>query len=65
VAVLHRLRQESDLAILLVEQHIDLALEFSDRIVVLDRGMVVYDNQNGVAAPDRGRIEALAGVGEI
>jgi hypothetical protein len=39
-------------------------LEFSDRIVVLDRGTVVYDNQDGVAAPDRRRIEALAGVGE-
>jgi branched-chain amino acid transport system ATP-binding protein len=65
LAALRRLRQESDLAILLVEQHIDLALEFSDRIVVLDRGMVVYDNQDGVVAPDRGRIEALAGVGEI
>jgi branched-chain amino acid transport system ATP-binding protein len=64
VDALHRLRHEGDLAILLVEQHVELALEFSSRVVVLDRGLVVYDNQDGKAEPDRDRIEYLAGVGE-
>jgi len=59
---LHRLRAEGGLSVLLVEQHIDLALEFSDRVVVLDRGMLAYDNQSGASQPDRFRIEELAGV---
>jgi len=62
LGAIHRLREESDMAILLVEQHIDLALEFTDRVIVLDRGAVVYDNQDGAAKPDRARIEELAGV---
>lgn len=62
VAALHRLRAQSSLSILLVEQHVTLALEFTDRILVLDRGMVVYDNSDGREKPDRGRIDALTGV---
>jgi branched-chain amino acid transport system ATP-binding protein len=62
VAALQRLRQESDMTILLVEQHIGLALAFSERVVVLDRGSIVYDNSAGSSPPDRGRIEELAGV---
>ncbi len=62
VAALRQLRAQAGLSILLVEQHIELALEFSDRVVVLDRGQIAYDNQDGRAPPDRARIEALAGV---
>jgi branched-chain amino acid transport system ATP-binding protein len=64
VTALHRLRTESQLAILLVEQHVSLALEFTDRIVVLDRGRVVYDNADGKHEPDRARIDLLTGVSE-
>ena len=60
LAALHRLRSEGDLAILLVEQHVDLACEFTDRIIVLDRGVVVYES--GAGMPDRDRIAALTGV---
>jgi branched-chain amino acid transport system ATP-binding protein len=64
VAALHRLRTQSELAILLVEQHVSLALEFTDRIIVLDRGMVVYDNADGREAPDRERLDTLTGVSD-
>jgi branched-chain amino acid transport system ATP-binding protein len=40
---LQRLREESRLAMVLVEQHARLALEFSPRAVILDRGKIVYD----------------------
>src|SRR6185437_6517775 len=38
IAALRRLRQEDGLAIVLVEQHARLALEFAARAVILDRG---------------------------
>ena len=38
LAALHRLRQDGGLTIVLVEQHARLALEFSSRTIVLDRG---------------------------
>jgi branched-chain amino acid transport system ATP-binding protein len=62
LAALHRLRAESDMAILLVEQHVQLALEFTNRVIVLDRGSVVYDNAAGTVVPDRTQIEVLTGL---
>jgi branched-chain amino acid transport system ATP-binding protein len=41
--VLARLRGEGDLSIVLVEQNSRVALEFSERTVVMDRGRLVYD----------------------
>lgn len=37
----------SDLAIVLVEQHLKVALGFADRTIVLDRGRVVFDGASG------------------
>ena len=65
LAALTRIRGETKLAVLLVEQHVDLALEFSDRVVVMDRGQIVYDNAAGLNVPDRRRIEELAGLSNI
>jgi branched-chain amino acid transport system ATP-binding protein len=42
LAGLERLKREEDLALMLVEQHAHLALEFTDNAIVLDRGAVVY-----------------------
>jgi branched-chain amino acid transport system ATP-binding protein len=43
VKVLARLRAEGGLSIVLVEQNSRVALEFSERTAVLDRGRIVYD----------------------
>jgi branched-chain amino acid transport system ATP-binding protein len=43
VHVLSRLRAEGGLSIVLVEQNSRVALEFSTRTVVMDKGRVVYD----------------------
>ncbi len=59
---LHRIRAETRMAILLVEQHVDIALEFTSNVLVLDRGTIVYDQSDGLAEPDRARIENLIGV---
>jgi branched-chain amino acid transport system ATP-binding protein len=42
LAGLERLKREEGLALMLVEQHAHLALEFADNAIVLDRGVVVY-----------------------
>ncbi len=63
VAVIHRIRSESDMAILIVEQHVDIALEFSQNVIVLDRGMSVYNNAESGSPPDRATIESLVSVG--
>jgi branched-chain amino acid transport system ATP-binding protein len=44
--VLLRLRGEGGLSIVLVEQNSRLALEFSARTVVMDRGRIVYDGES-------------------
>jgi branched-chain amino acid transport system ATP-binding protein len=41
--VLARLRAEEGLSIVLVEQNSRVALDFSERTVVMDRGRIVYD----------------------
>jgi branched-chain amino acid transport system ATP-binding protein len=42
LAGLDRLKREDDLALLLVEQHAQLALELSRNAIVLDRGAIVF-----------------------
>src|SRR6266436_8535579 len=42
LAGLDRLKREEDLALLLVEQHAQLALELAPRAIVLDRGAIVF-----------------------
>ncbi len=63
VVAIQRIRRETDMAIILVEQHVALALEFSDRVVVLDRGAIVYSNLEGDRIPDRHLIENLTSLG--
>jgi branched-chain amino acid transport system ATP-binding protein len=55
LAGFERLKREEDLALMLVEQHAHLALEFADDAIVLDRGAVVY----------RGKSRELAGAPEL
>jgi branched-chain amino acid transport system ATP-binding protein len=62
MAGLARLKGEAGLALLLVEQHARLALEFADNAMVLDRGAIVFagPSRDLLDAPDR--LEALMGV---
>ncbi len=63
IAALHRLRQDERLAIVLVEQHARLALEFAQRAAVLDRGRLVYDGASQPLLDDSQRLATLIGVG--
>jgi branched-chain amino acid transport system ATP-binding protein len=62
LAGLDRLKREDDLAILLVEQHARIALEFTEAAIVLDRGRIVHEgpSRDLLAMPER--LSALMGV---
>jgi branched-chain amino acid transport system ATP-binding protein len=57
-----RMRRESDMAVLLVEQKYELALAQSERYVVLDRGAVVHQGLSADLLADQSLIERLLGL---
>ena len=59
---LDRLKRESELALLLVEQHAQLALQLAPDAIVLDRGLIVYAGTSRDLVDDPERIAALMGV---
>ena len=61
-AVLLRLRGEGALSIVLVEQNSRVALAFSSRTVVMDKGRIVYDGESSGLSADPDRLAALIGV---
>jgi branched-chain amino acid transport system ATP-binding protein len=62
-AAIRRLCEHDGLASIVVEQHPVLALEMTDRAIVLERGTVVHAGPSRALAEDRGRLEQLLGVG--
>ena len=60
--VLLRLRGEGALSIVLVEQNSRVALAFSARTVVMDKGRIVYDGESAALSADPERLAGLIGV---
>jgi branched-chain amino acid transport system ATP-binding protein len=63
-AVLARLSAESELSIVLVEQNSRVALNFSPRTVILDKGCIVYDGASEPLRADPDRLAQLIGIVE-
>ena len=59
---LDRLKREVDLALLLVEQHARIALEFAERAIVLDRGRIVHVGESRVLLARPEGLASLMGV---
>jgi branched-chain amino acid transport system ATP-binding protein len=59
---LERLKKEGDTALMLVEQHARLALDFADETIVLDRGRIVFSGQSRALAAEPEKMSALLGV---
>ena len=59
---LERLKKEGDTALLLVEQHARLALDFAEDTIVLDRGRVVFSGPSRELAAEPEKMAALLGV---
>jgi branched-chain amino acid transport system ATP-binding protein len=62
--VLARLRTERALSIILVEQNSRVALNFSPRTVILDKGHIVYDGASEPLRTDPDRLAELIGIVE-
>ena len=57
-----RLRDDTDLSIVMVEQRVDIALAFSPRCVVMERGRIVFDGESEALANDHAALERLIGL---
>lgn len=55
--------ETSALALLLVEQRVDIALDLSHRCMVMDRGLAVFEGPSCELAGNENRIAALMGLG--
>ncbi|MGE0744180.1 MAG: ABC transporter ATP-binding protein [Rhodospirillales bacterium] len=62
VAAMEKLKSDQGFAIVLVEQHSEIALDFSDRTIVMNRGRIVYDGASATLKSDHARLESLIGV---
>jgi branched-chain amino acid transport system ATP-binding protein len=62
-AVLMKLR-DSGLSIVLVEQNSRVALGFSERTVIMDKGRIVYDGASAALRDDPDKLVQLVGIAE-
>jgi len=64
IAVLARLREDSGLSIILVEQNSRVAFAFSPRTIIIDKGRIVYDGESEPLRADPERLAKLIGIVE-
>lgn len=62
VEAMKRLRDDGGLAVVLVEQHTHIALDFSPRTVVMDRGRIVFDGDSARLKEDSALLDSFIGV---
>jgi branched-chain amino acid transport system ATP-binding protein len=61
-AALQKLRADSGLTMILVEQNSRVALAFCERTIVMDKGRIVYDGASSVLKADPEKLAGLVGV---
>jgi len=62
LTALDRLKREDNLAMVLIEQHARIALEFASEAIVLDRGAIVFSGGSRDLLTDPDRLHQLIGV---
>lgn len=65
VEALVRLRRESAIATVLVEQQVEIALEMTEQTLVLDKGQIVWRGNSPALAADHQSLAALVGLQDI
>lgn len=63
MSMITRLASSGDVTVVLVEQQIERALVFADRVLILERGREVWSGVPDTLRADRALIERLLGVG--
>lgn len=63
MSMITRLAGSGDVTVVLVEQQIERALDFADRVLVLERGREAWSGAPDALRADRALIERLLGVG--
>jgi branched-chain amino acid transport system ATP-binding protein len=63
-AALTRLKRESAITTVLVEQQVDIALELTEKVIVLDKGQIVHRGASAALAADREQLASLVGLQE-
>ena len=63
-AFIHDLRDRFDLSVLLIEHHMNLVMDISDRIYVIDFGRLISSGTPDVVQSDKRVIDAYLGVSE-
>ncbi|WP_050461426.1 ABC transporter ATP-binding protein [Herbaspirillum autotrophicum] len=56
--------KQTGLTLILVEQHAHLALEVTDRVVVLDRGRIIHQGRSDVLLQDEAQMHCLLGLAQ-
>lgn len=62
LGVVGRLVKESGLSVIIVEQHARMALELTERAIVLDRGRIVHDSPSQELLDDEAKLQRLVAV---
>ncbi|MBA8903999.1 ABC transporter ATP-binding protein [Phyllobacterium sp. P30BS-XVII] len=65
MAAFSRLASSDEMTILLVEQRIQSALEFAERVIILERGRIVWDGSSDQLSKDRDTVDQLLGVASL
>jgi branched-chain amino acid transport system ATP-binding protein len=65
IEVFEQLASERDRTVILVEQHTELALEFADRVIILDNGQIVHEGTADDVRADPSILDRHVGVGLV
>jgi branched-chain amino acid transport system ATP-binding protein len=62
VEAINRMRRDSDMAVLMVEQKYEIALRNTERCIAIDRGRIIYEGPSTALLEDQSRLESLVGI---